>query len=205
MISQSRCLAPSHRLPQIIRTAQPQCPARTSGQVREALCQIASTLGVCTVQIEADGGGRVLPHLEHVSRHSGRRPGGNPERVTCARLPRDSDRRHQALIGRGMESTQARSLVQAPRTQPHGSAFTTLMEYPKDSRAKELTPPAILHESLAFLTDSRTTASVCTDPAGRINFRSRLEVARQRGDDERALRELSQKLLIQQRAAGMHR
>ncbi|MFM0557656.1 hypothetical protein P0D69_42980 [Paraburkholderia sediminicola] len=41
---------------------------------------------------------------------------------------------------------------------------------------------------------------------GEINFQSRLEVARQGDDDERALRGLSQKLLIiQQRAAGMHR
>ena len=75
--------------------------------------------------------------------------------------------------------------------------YPTLMEYLKNSRAQTMVSLAVLHQSAAFSKIRDHQLTVAAMLSGETNFQTALEAARQRGDNEEVLRDLSQKLLAQ--------
>lgn len=167
-------------------------------KLEDLYCRIASTQGACTVQVAADFVEAVLRFMEQYP--------GTAGDLGAAVVTTTPDKESQdkaiaiveATVGLGMERAKARLLlVQAPRSQALETVFPALMEYLKESCAHTVARPAVLYESVAFSKIREQQLPVAAMLSGEINFQTMLEAARQRGDNEEVLRDLSQKLLAQ--------
>jgi hypothetical protein len=167
-------------------------------KLEDLYCSIASTQGACTVQVAADCSQAVLHFMEQY-------PGTAAEFgvVVISTTPEKESQEKlidhvTAMVSLGMQPAQARFLlVQARREQPLESAFPTVFEYLKNSYTQGVADPAVLYESVAFTKIREHQLPVAAMLSGETNFQTMLEAARERGDNEDILRELSQKLLAQ--------
>ncbi|CAE6753714.1 hypothetical protein R69746_03074 [Paraburkholderia aspalathi] len=167
-------------------------------KLEDLYCRIASTQGACTVQVLADCSEPVLDFMKEYPGTAG------DFGVAVMSTTRDKESQEklidtfEEMVHLGMERAQVRFLfVQAPRDQPLESEYPTLMGYLKSSCAQPVVSPAVLYESVAFSKIREHQLAVAPMLSGETNFQTMLEAARQRGDNEVALRNLSQKLLAQ--------
>jgi hypothetical protein len=167
-------------------------------KLEDLYCRIASTQGACTVQVAADCSQAALHFMEQFP-GTAAEFGGVVMSTTREKESQEKLIDHfAAMVRLGMQPAQVRFiLVQARREQPLESEFQTLFEYLKNSYTQGVASPAVLYESVAFSKIREHQLPVAAIFRGEINFQTMLEAARVRGENEEALRDLSQKLLAQ--------
>jgi hypothetical protein len=159
---------------------------------------VASSQGACIVQVSADASDALIGFMNDC-------PGTiqdfqvvilstTPEKEAQARLIETLD----ALTRAGMTPAQIRLFaVQAPANQSFPATYPLLASRLEKERYVDIPPAAVLPESSAFSRVVDHQLAVAAVLNGEIDFDILLREARERGSDERELRDLSTKLLAQ--------